>query len=107
MATRLSVALLLAGFVSVSEAEAQSIDIPLQYEVSSNGVQLFIYVGVGSNGAQKYLFDTGSNSFNLEATSATLGSQLSSLSQQANLPTGLHYSYSSGLDLSGNQVGVP
>jgi autotransporter-associated beta strand protein len=107
MATRLGVALLLACLVSTTGAKAQSIDIPLQYEVSSNGVQLFIYVGVGSNGAQKYLFDTGSNSFNFEATSATLGSQLSSLSQQANLPTGLHYSYSSGLDLYGNQVGVP
>jgi len=66
-----------------------------------------VHVGVGSNGGQKYLFDTGSNSFNLEATSATLGSQLSSLSQQANLPTDLHYSYSSGLALYGNQVGVP
>ncbi|MGX4772252.1 autotransporter domain-containing protein [Bradyrhizobium guangdongense] len=107
MLTRLGVALLTACVVSMTEANAQSIDIPLQYEVSSNGVQLFIYVGVGSNGGQKYLFDTGSNSFNLEATSATLGSQLSSLSQQANLPTDLHYSYSSGLALYGNQVGVP
>ena len=55
-----------------TQAHAQSLTIPLQY-YNVNGGSLGITVGINAGAPQPYLFDTGSNLFNVLYNPATWG----------------------------------
>jgi hypothetical protein len=83
---------------------AQSVDIPLNLTYSSSGVLLTINVGIGGQAPQSYIFDTGSQVFLAQYSSAAFGSVPSSMN---GLPTGVSQIYGCGCGYTYNLVGVP
>ncbi len=91
---------------------AQSIDIPLQLQQTSNGLSLNINVGIGGQNPQSYIFDTGSPVFNAYYSASAFGSIPSNMSSPTalfpnGLPTGVQIDYGDGSAIFGNLVGVP
>src|SRR5580692_11282784 len=78
------------GVVAVSDASAQSLDIPLQRAQSSDGVRLIVNIGIGGQLPRSYMFDTGSSLFNAAYSASAFGSIPSNMSAPSALyPNGL------------------
>lgn len=96
-------------FFSAPHALAQSVNIPLQYAVGSNGLILTINIGINGAGPRPYLFDTGSGVFNAYYSASAFGGIAGNMAAQG-LPTGLKYSYgdsSATNEFDSNLVAVP
>ena len=110
--TKSAVLGLLLGVALARAAVAQSIDIPLQLQQTSDGVLLTINVGIGGQNPQSYVFDTGSPVFNAFYSASAFGSVPSNMSSPTalfpnGLPTGVGTFYGDGSSIIGNLVGVP
>jgi autotransporter-associated beta strand protein len=92
------------GAAMAPGAMAQTADIPLQYQATSQGLQLTINVGIGGQAPNSYVFDTGSTYFNAVYSTAAFGSIPSS---QAGLPMGVQESFGDGSAIISNFVNVP
>lgn len=103
------------GLFSTPQAEAQSVNIPLQYEQGASGLILTINVGINGAAPRPYLFDTGSNAFNAYYSAAAFGNLAgqvtSAIPGYANgLPTGVVFKYGDGVatnEYDFNLVAVP
>jgi hypothetical protein len=103
---------LLLGVAFGRVAMAQSVDIPLQLQQTSDGLSLNINVGIGGQNPQSYIFDTGSPVFNAYYSASAFGSIPSNMSSPTalfpnGLPTGVQIDYGDGSAIFGNLVGVP
>jgi autotransporter-associated beta strand protein len=85
--------------VAGPSAQSQSLDLPLGYYEYEGNLRLTANIGIGNEAPQTYLFDTGSNLFNVEFLPEVFGSKV-------NFPVQTSYGYGSGLSLQGQLVGV-
>lgn len=96
----------------IPAARGQSVNIPLQLEYT-DGVRLIANIGTGGQAPKPYIFDTGSSLFNLQYATSVFGTTVPASMPSPSalfpigLPTGVSYSYVSGLSFKGNLVGVP